>query len=150
MVEAMDFEAILSNWYNKSVKLIFEKQTLSIPDDSKKSTERNRDIIKDFSIQFFWDMEFDKYFGFSEETWEAEKGKGIWPAAFCLTPLIRKMALKAPRLFFKKTADGKVEEMPICYALLRHFELERVKRRDLHGLPPKQAAKKGIYTPQNF
>ena len=36
MVEAMDFEAILSNWYNKSVKLIFEKQTLSIPDDSKK------------------------------------------------------------------------------------------------------------------
>ena len=140
MVEALDFESILRNWHDKRVLQIYDRQTLSIPDGTEASIKRQRDILKAFFIQFFWDVEFEKHFGFSRETWESDNNLGCFPAKFCLTPLIKLMVPKYARLFFRVTPGGELEELPICNSLNRHFEIERIKRRDQLGLEPKMAA----------
>ena len=69
----------------------------------------------------------------------------MWPAKFCLDTLLKKMAIIAPRLIYRKNEKNEIVETEIAYGLKRKFEDERAKRRNTLKLPPKLAGKnKGI------
>ena len=65
----------------------------------------------------------------------------LWPAKYYLDTLLKKMAVIAPKLIYRKV-DNEVKDMPICKGLKKKFEDERAKRRDILKLPPKLGGKK--------
>ena len=67
----------------------------------------------------------------------------IWPAKFCLDPLVKKIAVIIPKLFYQKYTKGEIQEMAIVHGLDKKSDDERTKRRDILKLTRKIARKKG-------
>ena len=143
MVDDIDVNAELAIAPD-DVKLFFKKenQTLCIPDGSIETIRQSTKTMKRWFVLFFHDKHFKKHFGFDQRTDDLD----LWPAVFCLKPLIDKFAIIAPKLFYKNGDEWK----HICYGLEKRFEDERTGRRRKLKLREKTAKKKGTLSLKNY
>ena len=141
MVHDWDLEKEMDE-ASEEMQAILKNETLATPDNSEETIKDNKKIFKEWLLKIFHDKEYKKYFGFSKETFKLD----IWPAFFCLKPILAKIQLRSPGLIKMKNSDGDLVYTDFCYELDRKFETERVKRKNKLKLTGKIVEKKkGTY-----
>ena len=118
-----------------AIRNIFDQGTLAIPDGCDITIKRNTTILKKFVVEKFC-KEYDEKFGFSQETFDAD----IWPTKKAVAEaLLKKMELISPGLNRKTNPQiNKVEQLPICNALLRRFYDETLVKKDRLKILPRK------------
>ena len=134
MVDSFDLNSKVME-ADSAIKNIFDKGTLATPDDSNITIERNTTILKKFVVEKFC-KDYEKVFGFSQETFDLD----IWPTKKSVADsLLKKMELISPGLTKKTNPQtGKVEQLPICTALLRRFYDETLVKKDRLKILPRK------------
>jgi len=98
------------------IKDMFKKRSFAVPDETQ--TKRNKNKLEHWIVDEYCNEYFQKEIGFTKDTYDSQ----LWPAKKVADILLKKLEIHFP---------GVMKDRKFCHALVRKFEDERQKHKDI-------------------